>query len=181
MEISKQNRGVKCTTISAYKYYFTIINGLLNLTKKEIDIVSKLYYYNHIISKSVTDPKLAGLLLFSKEYKGKIVKELSIKPLLLNNYISSLKEKSIILVDEKDGVNIKWLNPSHFLDIDKDVVQIVFNLKIEEEKEDVTEKEEPGGEFTEKEGVSEEEVPREEKTKETSFSAEDPWGTGANE
>ena len=131
---NKVNMVKSCQLNKVYKYYFTIINGLIGLTNKEIDIVSRLYFHNNDISKSVTDLKLAGLLLFSKEYKNKIIKELDIKPLLLNNYISSLKKKNIILVDGKDDANINYLNPKHVLDISKDSVEISFTLNIEEDK-----------------------------------------------
>lgn len=121
-----------------YKAYFTIINGLLKLTPKEIDIVAKLYYYTHDISASVTDEKLQGLLLFSPEYKKRIADELGVDNLLLNNYIAQLKKKSVILVEDK--TEVKWMNPRFTIDISKDSVQIIFNLEI---KEDETGKEEP--------------------------------------
>ena len=108
--IGKKEYSKSCNSSNIYKNYFTMINGLLNLTNKEIDIVSKLYYYDHEISSSVDNDKLRGVLLFSKQYKSKIIKELGIKPLLFNNYISSLKNKSVILVD-KENSSFKWLNP----------------------------------------------------------------------
>jgi hypothetical protein len=126
--VSEKIYSKKCTKETLYNNYFTVINGLLNLTKKEIAIVSRLYYYDHIISKSVSDAKLRGVLLFSPEKKSEIVKDLKIKPLLLNNYIASLKKKGIILVEGA----IRWLNPKFIVDIDKDVAKIVFNLNIEE-------------------------------------------------
>jgi hypothetical protein len=138
--ISKKEYGRNCTIENAYKNYFSIINGLLGLTNKEVEIVSKLYYYNYIISKSVDDERLRGVLLFSKEYKNKIVKELDIKSLLFNNYISSLKSKSIILVDE-DNTSFKWLNSRFVLDIGADAVQIIFNLNINKDEKKETNEE----------------------------------------
>lgn len=126
MSVSKNIFSKDLEKSQIYKAYFVIINGLLKLTPKELDIVSKLYYYTYEISKSVKDEKLQGVLLFSTEYKKKIADELSIDNLLLNNYISSLKKKGVILVE--DNTEIKWVNPRFTVDLSKDSVQIVFNL-----------------------------------------------------
>ena len=126
---SKKEYSKKCTKQTIYNNYFTVVNGLLHLTKKEISIVARLYYYDSVMSESVSDAKLRGVLLFSPEKKAEIIKDLGIKPLLLNNYIASLKDKGIILVT--DG--IKWLNPKFLLDIRKKSVEITYKFLIEEE------------------------------------------------
>jgi hypothetical protein len=131
---SKKKYSKNCTKDNIYNTYFTVINGLLNLTDKEIMIVSRLYYYDHVISASVADAKLRGVLLFSPEKKAEIIKDLGIKALLLNNYIASLKKKGVILVEGQ----IKWLNPKFVLDIDKDAVNIIFNLNIVEPVAEIT-------------------------------------------
>ena len=111
-----------------YRAYLTIINGLMKLAPKEIDIAAKLYYHTHEISKNVKDGKLQGVLLFSKDYKKLIANELGMDNLALNNYIANLKKKSIILVEDKTGV--KWMHPRFVIDISKDSVEIIFNLNI---------------------------------------------------
>lgn len=89
-----------------HKVYLTVINGILHLTKKEIEVAAKFYKYLDEIEQGVTDKRIQHELLFSTNYKKRIREELGMSGLLLNNYVSSLRNKKII--QEVDGV--KFLN-----------------------------------------------------------------------
>jgi hypothetical protein len=123
---SKKSFGYSVQRDKLYSTYFYAINGILGLTKKEIKIVSRFYYYLEEISKGVTDPVIQNELLFSVNYKRKIREDLEVSALLLNNYVKTLKDKGVIM--EKDG--IKSMNPVLRLDITADSVNISIVLQV---------------------------------------------------
>ena len=107
------------------KVYLTVINGILHLTNKEISVAALFYKYLDEIEKGVSDKRIQHELLFSPNYKKRIREELGMSGLLLNNYVSSLKEKKIII--EVDGV--KFLNESLRIKPDKNGASIIFDFK----------------------------------------------------
>jgi hypothetical protein len=127
MGVSKKVFGYKTTKEKLYHVYLSSINGILNLTGKELLITAKFYTYLDEISKGVTDKKIQNELLFSSTYKKRIREELEMSALLMNNYISSLKEKKII--KEVDGV--KYINPALQIDSDNKSVEVTFKFVVE--------------------------------------------------
>jgi hypothetical protein len=110
-----------------YKVYLSTINGILKLTSKELSVASRMYSTLEEISKGVTDTKIQNELLFSVAYKKKMREELGgMSALLMNNYISALKDKKIIV--EKDGT--KMMNEALRIDTDSKHIEIKFNFKV---------------------------------------------------
>lgn len=118
---------MKTSKEKLYHVYLSSINGVLKLTGKELLIASKFYTYLDEISKGVTDRKIQNELLFSSTYKKRIREELDMSALLMNNYISSLKEKKII--QEKDGV--KYINQSLQIDSENKNIEVIFKFAVE--------------------------------------------------
>lgn len=89
------------------KTYLQTMNGLLKLSPKEMDIlVEFIHLRDQFVRGDLTGASL-NALLFSPSSRKIIYTKLGISPFNLNNYISSLREKRMILVE--DGLLI--LNP----------------------------------------------------------------------
>jgi hypothetical protein len=128
MEGSVKVFGYKVDINNLYNVYLNSINGIIKLTNKEVSVAAKLYSFLEEISKGVSDEKIQNELLFSVIYKKRIREELGMSTLLLNNYVSSLKEKKIIR--EVDGV--KRMNGKLRLDVNNTPINIVFKFDVDE-------------------------------------------------
>mgnify|MGYP001486882904 CR=1 FL=1 len=84
-----------------YKVYLSIINGLLHLTNKEIQVLSELLRLHELDAR--TKPGLTAeersRLLFSFESRNILQKRLGITQFNLNNYMKSLRTKRVIIVE----------------------------------------------------------------------------------
>lgn len=107
-----------------YRKMFKSINGILSLTEREIDVLSKLYEHFDKIKEGVSDDKMANELLFSTGYRKKIREELGVSSLLLNNYIKSLKDKKIILANK----DVKVLNNIFLIDFTSKSASVKINF-----------------------------------------------------
>jgi hypothetical protein len=108
-----------------YGVYFRVMNGVLKLTKKELEIASLIYNKFLEIKKDVSNPKIANELLFSTRNRKEIREQLGMSVLLFNNYIKALKEKNIILVND-DSLSV---NPNLAVPTSKGV-SITFEINV---------------------------------------------------
>lgn len=127
MQDSRKVLSLKTNRKNLYKVYLTSINGILKLTAREIEVFAKFYHYMELLKEAVSDNKMQNELLFSVKYKKQIRKDLDMSPLLLNNYVSSLKKKGFI--KEVEGNN--FLNESFFVKTNRPKVEITFNFIME--------------------------------------------------
>jgi DNA-binding MarR family transcriptional regulator len=81
-----------------YSVYLSILNGLLHLTPKEIDVLAQLMYMKNIddLTRQFLSEEDRDVLLFGVETRKIIQKRLGITQHNLNNYIKSLKDKGLI-------------------------------------------------------------------------------------
>ena len=123
------------TTLEFYKTYLYLFKRNFSFTDKEITVVAALLTIREELSKNVTDEALLNKLLFTKEYKDKIVvlAGLSKTKDLDSNYVPKLKAKNILIKREDDSY---ILNPLLVL---KPVIGNTYSLylifKVEEDKE----------------------------------------------
>lgn len=97
-----------------YKSYYTTMNGLLKLTNLELDTFVKFSE----IQSSGDNP-------LSKENRKLVARTLGITTYNLNNYISMLKDKGLIVYKDT------WiLNPNIYLSNDKSSYEINFKFNI---------------------------------------------------
>jgi hypothetical protein len=84
-----------------YRTYLDVINGLLRLTEKEKDVLSwfmeREYFYNtNRVNKNV----------FDKANRKLAAEQLGVSIYYLNNYIKSLKDKTMIVRDDIRGLEL---------------------------------------------------------------------------
>lgn len=110
-----------------YKTYLQTINGLLRLSPKEMDILNEfMTLRDKLTSGNITGDDL-NALLFSPSSRKIIYTHLGISSFNLNNYLSSLREKRMIL--ESEG--LFYLNPKFTtLDTTNNNFELSFNFKI---------------------------------------------------
>ena len=110
----------------AYIFYFKLINGFIGLTDKEIEIAAKLYYQKSLINSNID--KIANDILFSTISRKRVREELEINQVVFNNYLKTLKDKKVILIDEN---GFKYLNNKFNIDLSGDSLSLVFNVSFE--------------------------------------------------
>ena len=119
MVIKKRKFNIIVPTQDFYRSYLDVINGLLRLTEKEKDVLSwfmeREYYYNtNRINKNV----------FDKSNRKLAAEQLGVSIYYLNNYIKSLKDKSMIMKSKVEGLHI---NPRVYID-KNDGARIQFEI-----------------------------------------------------
>ena len=98
-----------------YKEYYTALNGVLKLSKLELEILSQLSNY-----------KNRGEDILDKAVRKEIAMKLGITTFNLNNYIGILKDKKMIII-----INNKAdINPSVYIEIPEDKYLIEFEFYV---------------------------------------------------
>lgn len=83
-----------------YKTYYSALNGILNLTGKQLDVLSELSNIRDEISDTFTDDQ-KNEYTFSSSSRGIICEKLGITIYNLNNIIKDLKNKGFIISGDK--------------------------------------------------------------------------------
>lgn len=97
-----------------YKAYYTALNGVLKLTKVELNVLSEL-------SKLYSE----GQSLI-KQNRKQIANKLDMSVYNFNNYLSILKDKNIITMVNSDFK----INPNIYIRDDKSEYELNFKFKI---------------------------------------------------
>lgn len=111
-----------------YRMYLTVMNFYFNLTDKEISVLAELYNEKNELLKVFANRE-ADDIVFSNSIRKKIYDKLEMTTFNFNNYIGNLKDKKIILKDQK-GLS---LNSKFF--IKKEDTQISFSLLIKKDED----------------------------------------------
>jgi len=110
LQVSKEN---------FYSKYYQTINGILKLTNKELAILVLLSNSKQL---GTTDKEL-----FSSNSRKLIAETLSISKFNLNNYIKSMKDRGIIIKQEKSLA----INPAVYKDISNtNLIDLIFTFNI---------------------------------------------------
>lgn len=94
-------------------YYRTVISLFKSIypfsrcSPRELDILAELLYLDHLYSKTITDIDIRNKLLFDYDTKIKIIEKLNISLAVLDNNISALRKKNII-IGKKLANNLKF-------------------------------------------------------------------------
>lgn len=107
-----------------YKEYVNILNGLLQLSGKEREVLSLL------LELEATKPPILGTKqdLLSTDNRRAIMDKTNINKNNLSKYISVLKGRSILLKDD----NGNYVNPLFVPDVVGNMSETVFVLEINE-------------------------------------------------
>lgn len=101
-----------------FREYVKILNGLLQLSDKECEVLAILLQINH------NRDKLDNIL--DTNIRKFIMGELNIKKSNLSKYISSLKDRGVIMKDD----NGYYINSMFIPEISGDISETVFILDI---------------------------------------------------
>ena len=105
-----------------YRYYVELINPIIKLRKRELDVLAKLMYYNNEYKD--LEESIRFKIVFDYDTKLKIREELNIKDYALQNLMTSLRKKG--------AIKNKRINPSFVPVLTEDVsnYKIIFNINI---------------------------------------------------
>ena len=110
-----------------YKEYVTILNGLIQLSGKELEVFSLLLQI-YIEQKPLLGRKQD---ILSTDNRRLIMAETNINKNNLSKYIAVLKLKGLILQDD----NGHYINNMFIPDIDKNILETLFILEINDKNE----------------------------------------------
>lgn len=112
------------TVDNFYRTYYTALNGILNLTKKQLDVLVELSDIRSKMSDAFTDDQ-KDEYTFSFSTKEIICEKLSITIFNLNNLLKALRDKGFI-INKGEGYS---LNPFLYKKMNEDL-EVVFKFKI---------------------------------------------------
>ena len=111
-----------------YREYYRAINGLLNLTNREIDVLSEFSYIKNSLPDSYTESQ-KDEYLFSSTTRGIISEKLGISTFNLNNSIKSLRDKGVFIKSDKKTYTI---NKFLFTRVNTEDVEFKLLFKIKQ-------------------------------------------------
>ncbi|MAH44671.1 hypothetical protein CMI37_02530 [Candidatus Pacearchaeota archaeon] len=85
---------IKTTKGKFFRQYLELLNPLLRLRGKELDVLAEILYYNHKLEK--IPEKHRWKLIFDYDTKTEICQKLQLSDASLNNNLSALRKKGII-------------------------------------------------------------------------------------
>ena len=88
---------IPCTSeLNFYENWLTALKPFHSLSSGEIRICAAFLKQRKQLCKSINDEKLVDKLLFSREIKQEIMKELGVSIFLVDNVIRRLMEKGVL-------------------------------------------------------------------------------------
>lgn len=113
-----------------YINFYKILNSILNLSNKELAIISLFATLRANLPKDL-DPIQFDAMTFSAINRKFIAQTLGISNFNLNNYVKSLKRKKVLMLNSRNKLTI---NPGLYLDIDSITLPytVEFNLNIDD-------------------------------------------------
>lgn len=106
-----------------FKAFVTTMQPVLNLRDREADVFTQLLYYNYL-KRDIKNFKDRFELVFSTKTKKLIMENLGIKDSILQNTLSILRKKNLIINNE---IPLKF----HIYPIDNKI-ELTFNFKLKE-------------------------------------------------
>ena len=85
---------IKCTNKNFYRYYVELLNPIIKLRKKELDVLAQLLYYDNKYKE--LEEKIRYKIIFDQDTKLEIREALNLSEASLNNNLSELRKKKII-------------------------------------------------------------------------------------
>lgn len=111
-----------------FKHWLNLIKPFHKLTKQEIDVMSLFLYYHDKFKKETTNKRMLWKFVFDYETKMLIKKELNMEDQGLQNTLTKLRKKKVVINNTINAAYIPDLRKN-----DKSF-KIVFNLLINGEE-----------------------------------------------
>lgn len=107
-----------------FKLWLEITTTFHKLTKQQVSVLALLLYYHHELSKEITSNKILWKMVFDYEIKEKIKKELELGDAGLQNVLTRLRKRGIIINNQVVNTYIPKLekNNTNF--------RVIFNFNI---------------------------------------------------
>jgi DNA-binding MarR family transcriptional regulator len=121
----EKNIPIKTTEAKFYRQYLELINPLLKLRGKELDVLAALLLYNNDLKNIPEEHRWK--IIFDYDTKTKIRTELDLSDASMNNNLSALRKKGII---ENNQVL------KNFLVYPNGAVRITFNFNLKDGSDD---------------------------------------------
>lgn len=100
---------IPCDEVSFYRFYVELLNPIMNLRKKELDVLAQLLYYNNKYKD--LEEKIRFKLVFDQDTKIEIQKALGISEASFNNNLTELRKKKIVKDNKiEPGYQVFWKN-----------------------------------------------------------------------
>lgn len=80
-----------------FQAYYAILDKKHRLTEMEYKVLAELNYHAYLIKDEVTSESLRWRLVFTPEVKNEICEYLDVKTSTLNNALTSLRSKGVIV------------------------------------------------------------------------------------
>lgn len=124
--MGKKQANIRTSKKGFFKLWLDLTRPFHKLTDQEIEVVSLLLFYHNEFKEETTNVKMLWKFIFDYDTKQKIKKELGMKDQGLQNVLTSLRRKKVIINNSINPVYIPDLNKG-----DKDF-KIIFNLIVNE-------------------------------------------------
>jgi hypothetical protein len=108
---------IRTTEAKFFRQYLELINPMLKLRGKELDVLAELLYYNHQLSNIPQEHRWK--LIFDYDTKVKIRNKLNLSEASMNNNLSALRKKKIIQENK--------IMPGYLITLDSSF-QLTFNF-----------------------------------------------------
>ena len=117
---------IPCDEDSFYRYFVELLNPIVKLRKRELDVWAQLLYYNN--EYKGLGEEIRFKMVFDYETKSKIAKDLNISMDVLNNNLSELRKKGIV-VDNK-------IPKGYQVYLENNEYNLTFNFKAKKKTKD---------------------------------------------
>lgn len=107
-----------------FRYWLQITKLFHKLTKQQQDVLSLFLYYHYVYKTQITNDKILWKTVFDYDTRLLISKELNVKEYTIENILTILRKKKIIINNT--------INSMYIPDLDKDSknFKIIFNFNI---------------------------------------------------
>ena len=117
-----------CSKDNFYRYDVELLNPIVKLRKRELDVWAQLLYYNN--EYKGLDDEVKFKMVFDYGTKSKIAKDLKISMDVLNNNLSELRKKRIV-IDNK-------IPKGYQVYLENNEYNLTFNFKAKDGKPIIT-------------------------------------------
>lgn len=118
MKVLKANINSK----TLFKRWLEITHVFHTMTPQQVKVLALFLYYHHELSKEITNKRILWKLVFDFETKKKIKKELGIADAGLQNILTQLRKKNVIINNQIVSTYIPTIKGKVF--------RVLFNFNV---------------------------------------------------
>lgn len=133
--MNQKQANIKVTRKQFFRYWLRFTKSFHDLAPREMDVLAQYLYYHSMYSEQILNDKVLWKTVFDYETKIIIKKELGMKDAQLQNMMTTLRKKKVIINGKINKIYIPNISPN------ADSFKIIYNLIINEEE---TSKEDKG-------------------------------------